>query len=62
MDLQQVFALPTKGRRGDLRLNKNVGDKNFQFTRLVPLLDETRGVSIFARGPWAYLFSGVVEQ
>ncbi|KAL5244728.1 hypothetical protein ACI65C_012138 [Semiaphis heraclei] len=43
-------------------------DKNqlsFMYPHLVPIIDETHGgddVMVFARGPWAHLFSGNYEQ
>ncbi|KAF2892581.1 hypothetical protein ILUMI_13594 [Ignelater luminosus] len=40
-------------------------DKDYRYPALVPLWDETHGgddVGIFARGPWAHLYSGVLEQ
>lgn len=40
-------------------------DKNYEFPAIAPLKSETHGgddVGIFASGPWAHLFTGVVEQ
>lgn len=45
--------------------NVNVLDKEFKYPSTVPMTDETHDggdVAIFAHGPWAHLFSGVVEQ
>lgn len=53
------------GQRDDLRLVANIGKKDFKYPSLVPLKSETHGgddVAVFARGPWAHLFSGVIEQ
>ncbi|KAF5271194.1 hypothetical protein FQA39_LY08201 [Lamprigera yunnana] len=43
----------------------NLTDIDYRYPSLVPLISETHGgddVAIYARGPWAHLFSGVVEQ
>lgn len=40
-------------------------DPSFTYPNTVPLKDETHGgedVMVFARGPWAHLFSGNYEQ
>lgn len=53
------------GLRDDLRKVNNIGEKNFEFPSLVPMNSESHGgddVAIFARGPWAHIFSGVIEQ
>ncbi|XP_055844033.1 alkaline phosphatase-like [Episyrphus balteatus] len=45
--------------------NVGVLDKDFKYASTFPSVDETHGggdVAIFANGPWAHLFSGVVEQ
>ncbi|XP_050548246.1 alkaline phosphatase, tissue-nonspecific isozyme-like, partial [Daktulosphaira vitifoliae] len=42
-----------------------LSDPNFQYPHLVPLKDETHSgedVMVFAKGPWAHLFSGNYEQ
>lgn len=42
-----------------------VADKELLYPALVHLSSETHSgedVGIFARGPWAHLFSGVIEQ
>lgn len=52
------------GDRLDLT-NVNVLDKNFQYASLFPSEIETHGggdVAVYANGPWAHLFTGVVEQ
>lgn len=39
--------------------------KDYQFVSIAPLQTETHGgddVAIFSRGPYAHLFTGVVEQ
>ncbi|KAL5290357.1 hypothetical protein ACFFRR_009978 [Megaselia abdita] len=54
-----------RGLRDDLRNVDNIGEKDFQYPSLVPLQYESHGgddVTVFARGPWAHLFSGVIEQ
>lgn len=41
------------------------GDPSFTYPRMVPLEEETHGgddVMVFARGPWAHLFTGNYEQ
>lgn len=41
------------------------GAPSFTYPRMVPLEDETHGgedVMVFARGPWAHLFTGNYEQ
>ena len=41
------------------------GNINYTFPAMLPLEQETHGgddVAIFADGPWAHLFTGVVEQ
>lgn len=53
------------GHRDDLRQINNIGEKNFEYPSLVPMEIESHGgddVAVFARGPWAHLFSGVIEQ
>ncbi|XP_060854441.1 alkaline phosphatase-like [Rhopalosiphum padi] len=45
--------------------NVNTNDPSFTYPNTVPLKDETHGgedVMVFARGPWAHLFSGNYEQ
>lgn len=40
-------------------------DDDYEFPSSLPLTSETHGgddVGIFALGPWAHLFTGVVEQ
>nr|CAD7206222.1 unnamed protein product [Timema douglasi] len=52
------------GRRYDISRD-NTKDKNYMFPALLPLNSETHGgddVGVFARGPWAHLFTGVYEQ
>nr|CAD7609745.1 unnamed protein product [Timema genevievae] len=52
------------GRRYDISRD-NTRDKNYMFPALLPLNSETHGgddVGVFARGPWAHLFTGVYEQ
>lgn len=42
-----------------------VTDLNYRFPSMVPLESETHGgddVGIFASGPWAHLFTGVIEE
>lgn len=42
-----------------------VDDKQFRFPATAPLSSETHGgddVGVFASGPWAHLFSGVIEE
>ncbi|XP_057666738.1 uncharacterized protein LOC130900250 [Diorhabda carinulata] len=44
---------------------EDLGDINFAWPAVAPLAKETHGaddVGIFTRGPWAHLFTGVVEQ
>lgn len=53
------------GHRKDLKELDDIGKKNFQFPSLVPMKYESHGgddVAVFARGPWAHLFTGVIEQ
>ncbi|XP_017781185.1 PREDICTED: membrane-bound alkaline phosphatase-like [Nicrophorus vespilloides] len=43
----------------------NMQDKEYKFPSLAPLSSETHGgddVGIFATGPWAHLYRGVIEQ
>ncbi|XP_022901311.1 alkaline phosphatase-like [Onthophagus taurus] len=52
------------GARYDVS-NDNTNDKNYEFPALAPLGSETHGgddVGVFASGPWAHLFSGVIQQ
>ncbi|XP_063237764.1 membrane-bound alkaline phosphatase-like [Bacillus rossius redtenbacheri] len=59
------YKQPQKnGTRYDISSDK-LGDKDYEFPAMVPLRSETHGgddVAVFARGPWAHLFSGVYEQ
>ncbi|XP_055910082.1 alkaline phosphatase isoform X2 [Eupeodes corollae] len=53
-----------KKTRLDLR-EVDVLNKEYKYASTVPQVDETHGggdVAVFANGPWAHLFSGVVEQ
>ena len=41
------------------------GSSNYTYPSLVPIARETHGgddVAVFAKGPWAHLFSGNYEQ
>jgi alkaline phosphatase len=52
------------GSRHDISQD-NYEDKDYVFPAVAPLGSETHGgddVGIFARGPWAHLFSGVLEE
>ncbi|XP_063223454.1 membrane-bound alkaline phosphatase-like [Bacillus rossius redtenbacheri] len=59
------YKRPTSnGSRYDISTD-NMRDKDYRFPALAPLGSETHGgddVPVFARGPWAQLFTGVLEQ
>ncbi|XP_035774098.1 alkaline phosphatase-like [Anopheles albimanus] len=55
----------TGGRRNPADMVDRHHDPTFTFPAAVPYEDETHGgddVAVFARGPWAHLFSGLYEQ
>ncbi|VVC29117.1 Alkaline-phosphatase-like, core domain,Alkaline phosphatase-like, alpha/beta/alpha,Alkaline [Cinara cedri] len=55
----------TAGCNGSDSCKVNIDDPSYRYPSLVPLDDETHGgddVMVFARGPWAHLFSGNYEQ
>ena len=46
-------------------LDKDVRNKDYKYSSLLPMEDETHGgddVQIYARGPFSHLFAGVIEQ
>jgi alkaline phosphatase len=56
--------LMADGKRKDMKMT-NMKDKYYQYPSIVPLESGTHGgddVAIFASGPWAHLFTGVLEQ
>lgn len=55
---------PSGGRK-DFTTVINYENRNYQAPALAPLSSETHGaddVAVFARGPWAHLFTGNYEQ
>ncbi|KAF5280051.1 hypothetical protein FQR65_LT03306 [Abscondita terminalis] len=58
------YRAEVNGRRHDVSQD-NLTDFEYKYPAYAPLFSETHGgddVAIFARGPWAHLFSGVLEQ
>ncbi|CAH2238161.1 jg22089 [Pararge aegeria aegeria] len=58
------YKPPTDFRRHNLMLD-NMNSLNYTFPSMVPIPRETHGgedVAVFAKGPWAHLFTGNYEQ